>query len=71
MEHRAPNEGARESAQGAKGVCKPIEENTYKGKHWIGGLLTVVHYNGKALVAGRCDIGEIIKSDNLIQQRQR
>jgi hypothetical protein len=33
MEHRAPNEGARESAQGAKGVCKPIEENTYKGKH--------------------------------------
>jgi hypothetical protein len=24
MEHRIPNEGARESPQGAKGVCKPI-----------------------------------------------
>jgi hypothetical protein len=26
MEHRAPNKGARESTQGAKGVCNPIEE---------------------------------------------
>ena len=25
MEHRAPNEGARESNQGAKGVCNPID----------------------------------------------
>jgi hypothetical protein len=24
MEHRAPNGGARESTQGAKGVCNPI-----------------------------------------------
>jgi hypothetical protein len=24
MEHRASNEGARESTQGAKGVCNPI-----------------------------------------------
>jgi hypothetical protein len=24
MEHRAPNEEARESTQGAKGVCNPI-----------------------------------------------
>jgi hypothetical protein len=24
MDHRAPNEGARESIQGAKGVCNPI-----------------------------------------------
>jgi hypothetical protein len=25
MKHRAPNEGARECTQGAKGVCNPIE----------------------------------------------
>ena len=24
MEHRVPNEGARESTQGAEGVCNPI-----------------------------------------------
>jgi hypothetical protein len=24
MEHGAPNEGVRESTQGAKGVCNPI-----------------------------------------------
>jgi hypothetical protein len=28
MEHRAPNEGARESTQGAKGVCNPIGGTT-------------------------------------------
>jgi hypothetical protein len=28
MEHRAPNEGARESTQGAEGVCNPIEGTT-------------------------------------------
>jgi hypothetical protein len=27
-EHRAPNEGARESNQGAKGVCNPIGGTT-------------------------------------------
>jgi hypothetical protein len=26
--HRAPNEGARESTQGAKGVCNPIGRTT-------------------------------------------
>jgi hypothetical protein len=26
MEHRAPNGGARESTQGAEGVCNPIDE---------------------------------------------
>jgi hypothetical protein len=24
MDHRAPNGGARESTQGAKGICNPI-----------------------------------------------
>jgi hypothetical protein len=28
MEHRAPNEGARESTQGAKGICNPIGGTT-------------------------------------------
>ena len=28
MEHRGPNEGARESTQGAKGVCNPIGGTT-------------------------------------------
>jgi hypothetical protein len=28
MEHRAPNGGARESAQGAEGVCNPIVGTT-------------------------------------------
>jgi hypothetical protein len=28
MEHRAPNEGAREITQGAKGVCNPIGGTT-------------------------------------------
>jgi hypothetical protein len=28
MEHRAPNGGARESTQGAEGVCKPIDGTT-------------------------------------------
>jgi hypothetical protein len=28
MKHRAPNEGARESTQGAKEVCNPIGGTT-------------------------------------------
>jgi hypothetical protein len=28
MEHRAPNEGARESTQGTKGICNPIGGTT-------------------------------------------
>jgi hypothetical protein len=28
MDHRAPNEGARESTQGAKGICNPIGGTT-------------------------------------------
>jgi hypothetical protein len=30
MEHRAPNEGARESTQGPKGVCNPIKGKKYE-----------------------------------------
>jgi hypothetical protein len=28
MDHRAPNGGARESTQGVKGVCNPIDGTT-------------------------------------------
>jgi hypothetical protein len=28
MDHRAPNGGARESTQGAKGTCNPIDGTT-------------------------------------------
>jgi hypothetical protein len=30
MDHRAPNGGARESTQGAKGICNPIGRTTYE-----------------------------------------
>jgi hypothetical protein len=30
MDHRAPNGGARESTQGAKGICNPIMEEHYE-----------------------------------------
>jgi hypothetical protein len=30
VEHRAPNRGARESTQGAEGVCNPIGGTTYE-----------------------------------------
>ena len=30
MDHRAPNGGARESTQGAKGICNPIGEQQYE-----------------------------------------
>jgi hypothetical protein len=30
MDHRAPNGGARESTQGAKGICNPMGETTLR-----------------------------------------
>ena len=30
MEHRVPNEGARECTQGAEGVCSPLGEQQYE-----------------------------------------
>jgi hypothetical protein len=30
IEHRVPNEGARESTQGAEGVCSPKKEQQYE-----------------------------------------
>jgi hypothetical protein len=28
MDHRAPNGGARENTQGAKGICNPVDATT-------------------------------------------
>jgi hypothetical protein len=37
MDHRAPNGGARESTQGAKGVCNPIGKFTVLRHNQMGG----------------------------------
>jgi hypothetical protein len=38
MDHRAPNGGARESTQGAKGICKPIGGITLSTNQYPGAL---------------------------------
>jgi hypothetical protein len=38
MDHRAPNGGARESTQGAKGICNPIGGSTLRTNQYPGAL---------------------------------
>jgi hypothetical protein len=38
MDHRAPNGGARESTQGAKGICNPIGGTTLGTNQYPGAL---------------------------------
>jgi hypothetical protein len=38
MDHRAPNGGARESTQGAKGICNPIGGTTLSTNQYLGAL---------------------------------
>jgi hypothetical protein len=38
MDHRAPNGGARESTQGAKGICNPIGGTTLLTSQYPGAL---------------------------------
>jgi hypothetical protein len=38
MDHRAPNGGARESTQGAKGICNPIGGTTLRTNQYPGAL---------------------------------
>jgi hypothetical protein len=38
MDHRAPNGGARESSQGAKGICNPIDGTTLRTNQYPGAL---------------------------------
>jgi hypothetical protein len=44
MEHRIPNEGARESNQGAEGVCSPIGEITIWTNQYPPELLSLAIY---------------------------
>jgi hypothetical protein len=44
MEHRAPNVGVRESTQGAKGVCNPIEGTTIRTNQYPPELVSLVAY---------------------------
>jgi hypothetical protein len=40
MDHRAPNGGARESTQGAKGNCNPIGGTTIRTNQYPGALVS-------------------------------
>jgi hypothetical protein len=51
MDHRAPNGGARESIQGAKGICNPIFGTTLKLTS-TPELLTLAAYVSKDGLAG-------------------
>ena len=54
MEHRAPNGGARESTQGAKGICNPMVEQHYELTS-TPELLTLAAYVSKdGLVGHHC-----------------
>jgi hypothetical protein len=44
MEHRAPNGGARESTQGAKGICKPIGGTTIWTNEYPPELMSLAAY---------------------------
>jgi hypothetical protein len=46
-EHRVPNEGARESPQGAKGVCSPIGETTISTNQYPRTSLGLNHQSKK------------------------
>jgi hypothetical protein len=48
MDHRAPNGGARESTQGAKGICNSIGGTTL----WTNQLLTLSAYVSKDGLVG-------------------
>ena len=44
MENRAPNEGARERKQGAKGVCNPIGGSTIWTNQYPPELVSLAKY---------------------------
>jgi hypothetical protein len=44
MEHRAPNGGARESIQGAKGICNPIGGTTILTNQYPPELMSLAAY---------------------------
>jgi hypothetical protein len=44
MDHRAPNGGARESTQGAKGICNPIGGTTISTNQYPPELVSLAAY---------------------------
>jgi hypothetical protein len=44
MDHRVPNGGARESTQGAKGVCNPIGGTTIQTNQYPPELVSLTAY---------------------------
>jgi hypothetical protein len=44
MAHRAPNDGARESTQGGKGVCNPIGGTTIWANQYLPELVSLAAY---------------------------
>jgi hypothetical protein len=44
MDHRAPNGGARESTQRAKGICNPIGGTTIRTKQYLPELVSLAAY---------------------------
>jgi hypothetical protein len=53
MDHRTPNEGARESTQGAKGICNPIGgTNQYYELTSTQELLSLAAYVSKGGLVG-------------------
>jgi hypothetical protein len=47
MDHRAPNGGARESTQGAKGICNPIGRTTIGTNQYPLELVSLAAYVSK------------------------
>jgi hypothetical protein len=52
MKQRAPNEGARESTQGARGVCNPIGGTTISNKQYPPEFVSLVAYVADDGLAG-------------------
>jgi hypothetical protein len=55
MEYRAPNEGARESTQGTKGVCKSTGGTTIWTNQYPPELVSLVAYVESSLVGHQCE----------------
>jgi hypothetical protein len=65
MEHRVPSEGARESNQGAKGVCNPIKETTIWTKQYPQRSLGLNHQS-KKMHGGSVALAAYVTEDGLV-----
>ena len=55
VEHRAPNEGVRESSQGAKGICNPIGGTKYELTSTPRAVSLVAYAAEDGLVSNQCE----------------